>query len=152
MRQLDKKKISYQVHEYAWSEDQNDTDKSVATLDVDMDRIFKTLVLVGNVTGPLVTAIPANKELDLKTVAKASGNKKVDMLHMKDLEETTGYIRGGCSPIGMKKSFPTYLADEAKSLDTIVVSAGKRGMQVEITPDELLMMTNGKLAEITSKL
>lgn len=151
MRQLDKGKIPYLIHEYAWSEYHKDTDRSVDTLEVSEQTIFKTLVAVGNITGPIVACIPAKKELNLKALARESGNKKVDMLHMKDLEKTTGYIRGECSPIGMKKHFPTFIAIEAKSLDKMVVSAGKRGMQVEVTPDDLLSITNGSFVDITDK-
>ena len=149
MRTLESHKINYDVHEYAWNEEHTDAKTAAAKVEMPFDKIYKTLVAVGNNTGVIVACIPASTELDLKKFAKASGNKKVDMLHMKDLEKTTGYIRGGCSPVGMKKLFPTYIAAEAESMDTIVVSAGKRGMQMELPPADLITITNGEFADIT---
>lgn len=149
MRTLENHKINYDVHEYAWNEEHTDAKTAAAKVDMPFEKIYKTLVAVGNNTGVIVACIPASTELDLKKFAKASGNKKVDMLHMKDLEKTTGYIRGGCSPVGMKKLFPTYIAAEAEALETIVVSAGKRGMQMEVIPLDLIEVTNGDFADIT---
>ena len=149
MRTLESHKINYDVHEYAWNEEHTDAKTAAAKVEMPFDKIYKTLVAVGNNTGVIVACIPASTELDLKKFAKASGNKKVDMLHMKDLEKTTGYIRGGCSPVGMKKLFPTYIAAEAESMDTIVVSAGKRGMQMEVIPSDLIEVTDGQFADIT---
>ncbi len=149
MRTLENHKINYDVHEYAWNEEHTDAKTAAAKVDMPFEKIYKTLVAVGNNTGVIVACIPASTELDLKKFAKASGNKKVDMLHMKDLEKTTGYIRGGCSPVGMKKLFPTYIAAEAEALETIVVSAGKRGMQMEVIPLDLIEVTNGEFADIT---
>ena len=149
MRTLESHKINYDVHEYAWNEEHTDAKTAAAKVEMPFDKIYKTLVAVGNNTGVIVACIPASTELDLKKFAKASGNKKVDMLHMKDLEKTTGYIRGGCSPVGMKKLFPTYIAAEAESMDTIVVSAGKRGMQMEVIPSDLIEVTKGQFADIT---
>ncbi|HCO05161.1 MAG TPA: Cys-tRNA(Pro) deacylase, partial [Enterococcus faecalis] len=124
MRMVEQHKVPYKEYEFAWSEDHLSAESVAESLDIDKGRIFKTLVTVGNKTGPVVAVIPGNQELDLKKLAKASGNKKVEMLHLKDLEATTGYIRGGCSPIGMKKQFPTYLAEEAQQYSAIIVSAG----------------------------
>lgn len=149
MRTLESHKINYDVHEYAWNEEHTDAKTAAAKVEMPFDKIYKTLVAVGNNTGVIVACIPASTELDLKKFAKASGNKKVDMLHMKDLEKTTGYIRGGCSPVGMKKLFPTYIAAEAESMDTIVVSAGKRGLQMEVIPADLITITNGEFTDIT---
>lgn len=149
MRTLENHKINYDVHEYAWSEEHTDAKTAAAKVDMPFEKIYKTLVATGNNTGIIVACIPASTELDLKKFAKASGNKKVDMLHMKDLEKTTGYIRGGCSPVGMKKLFPTYIAAEAERLKTIVVSAGKRGMQMEVIPRDLIEVTEGEFADIT---
>lgn len=149
MRTLENHKINYDVHEYAWSEEHTDAKTAAAKVDMPFEKIYKTLVADGNNTGIIVACIPASTELDLKKFAKASGNKKVDMLHMKDLEKTTGYIRGGCSPVGMKKLFPTYIAAEAERLETIVVSAGKRGMQMEVIPRDLIEVTEGEFTDIT---
>ncbi|KFN92525.1 Cys-tRNA(Pro) deacylase [Tetragenococcus muriaticus PMC-11-5] len=93
--------------------------------------------------------VPGDEELDLKKLAKISQNKKVEMLHLKDLEKTTGYIRGGCSPIGMKKNFPTYIDLSAQDFDTILVSAGKRGVQIELAPEDLISVVAGTMADIT---
>lgn len=149
MRIIEQHKITYVEYEFEWSEDHLSADNVAEKIGIEEGKIFKTLVTVGNKTGPVVAVIPGNKVLDLKKLAIASDNKKVDMLHLKDLEETTGYIRGGCSPIGMKKLFPTFIAEEADQFDTIIVSAGKRGMQIEVSPLSILQVTNGKIADLT---
>lgn len=149
MRIIEQHKIPYKEYEFQWSEDHLSADSVAEKLEIDESKIFKTLVTVGNKTGPIVAVIPGDRELDLKKLAKASGNKKIEMLHLKDLEETTGYIRGGCSPIGMKKLFPTYLAIEAEELETVIVSAGKRGMQIELPANAILEITNGTFADLT---
>ncbi len=140
----------YKEYEFPWTEEHLGTDSVSQLLGVDENRIFKTLVAVGNKTGPIVAVIPGTKALDLKKLAKVSGNKKVEMLHLRDLEDTTGYIRGGCSPIGMKKLFPTYLSDESESYDEIIVSAGQRGLQMELKPQDIVQLTNGKVTDITA--
>lgn len=104
---------------------------------IDHDQMYKTLVLKGEKKGYLVCCIPVDEELDLKKVAKAAGEKKVEMIHVKDMLGITGYIRGGCSPIGMKKKFPTYIEETAQLYDTIMVSAGQRGVQVTVSPEDL---------------
>lgn len=149
IRIVEQHKIPYKEYEFAWSEDHLSAESVAEKLAIPEGKIFKTLVTVGNKTGPIVAVIPGDKELDLKKLAKASGNKKVDMLHLKDLEATTGYIRGGCSPIGMKKQFPTYLGLEANQHETIIVSAGKRGMQMELPPEAIVTLTNGVIAPLT---
>ncbi|MHC5229173.1 Cys-tRNA(Pro) deacylase [Enterococcus sp. LJL99] len=149
MRVLEQHKITYKDYGFEWSEDHLGAEEAAERIGIDYERVFKTLVAVGNKTGPLVAVIPGTKELNLKNLAQASGNKKVEMLPLKDLEETTGYIRGGCSPIGMKKIFPTFLAEEAKSYEQIVVSAGQRGKQVALDPQKIAELINGKFAEIT---
>lgn len=149
MRVLENHRINYSVHEYAWNEEHTDAETAAKKVNMPFEKIYKTLVAVGSQTGELVACIPASSELDLKKFAKVSGNKKVDMLHMKDLEKTTGYIRGGCSPVGMKKLFPTYIASEAQAMQTIVVSAGKRGMQMKVPPNDLIEVTAGSYGDIT---
>lgn len=143
IRLVEQKKIPYVEHEYQWSEDDLGAGHVAEQVGIPPERIFKTLVAVGNKTGPIVAVIPSNHELDLKKIAKASGNKKVEMLHLRDLEATTGYIRGGCSPIGMKKLFPTYLEETAQEFQQIAVSAGKRGLQMELAPDAIVQLTRG---------
>lgn len=149
MRILDQQTIPYQEHMLDWNEDHLSATYVAEQLGIDPARIFKTLVATGQQTGPIVAVIPGNQEVDLKKLAQVSGNKKVDMLPLKELETTTGYIRGGCSPIGMKKLFPTYVADEASHWEQILVSAGKRGQQLELKPADLLLITHGKTAVIT---
>ncbi|MFS1167858.1 Cys-tRNA(Pro) deacylase [Enterococcus lactis] len=148
IRMVEQKKIPYTEHEYEWDENHLSASSVAEQLPESQSRIFKTLVAVGNVTGPLVAVIPREAELNLKKLAKVSGNKKVEMLHLKDLEATTGYIRGGCSPIGMKKLFPTYLDQIAENYDQIIVSAGRRGLQMELAPQDICALTSGQFADI----
>lgn len=148
IRMVEQKKIPYTEHEYEWDENHLSASSVAEQLPESQSRIFKTLVAVGNVTGPLVAVIPGEAELNLKKLAKVSGNKKVEMLHLKDLEATTGYIRGGCSPIGMKKLFPTYLDQIAENYDQIIVSAGRRGLQMELAPQDIYALTSGQFADI----
>ncbi|RDW16424.1 Cys-tRNA(Pro) deacylase [Oceanobacillus arenosus] len=149
IRILEKEEIAYDVHEYPWSEDHLDAITVAEKVAMPMEKIYKTLITKGDKTGITVACIPANHTLDLKAFAKVSGNKKLEMLPMKELELTTGYIRGGCSPIGMKKSFPTYIANIAQSMETVIVSAGKRGMQVELTPGDLQKVTDAVFSDFT---
>ena len=116
----------------------------------EVDRIFKTLVLLGDKTGIIVACVPGDAELDLKSLAKLSGNKKVNMINMKDLQKTTGYIRGGCSPLGMKKNYPTYIDESALKFETIYVSAGVRGQQLELAPGDLIKAAAMKTGGITA--
>ena len=148
IRMVEQKKIPYTEHEYEWDENHLSASSVAEQLPESQSRIFKTLVAVGNVTGPLVAVIPGEAELNLKKLAKVSGNKKVEMLHLKDLEATTGYIRGGCSPIGMKKLFPTHLDQIAENYDQIIVSAGRRGLQMELAPQDICALTSGQFADI----
>ncbi|AIQ53194.1 Cys-tRNA(Pro) deacylase [Paenibacillus sp. FSL R7-0331] len=140
LRMLDAKGISYEVHLYD-NEDGAIHGTAVAEkIGLDPDTVFKTLVAHG---GPnlYVFVIPVGEELDLKSAAKASGEKKIEMLPLKDLLKWTGYVRGGCSPVGMKKLYPTFIEETAQLYDTIAVSAGKIGMQMELDPQELAGMT-----------
>lgn len=113
------------------------------------EQVFKTLVLKGEKTGYLVCCIPVNEELDLKKAARAAKDKKVEMIPMKDLLSVTGYIRGGCSPVGMKKKFPTFIDETAVLFDEIAVSAGIRGAQIIISPDDLCGFVGGIMTELT---
>lgn len=148
IRLVEQHNISYKEHGYSWSEDQLNAEHVAFELNQNIAKIFKTLVVTGNKTGTLVAVIPGNQELDLKKIAKVSLNKKVEMLHLKELEKTTGYIRGGCSPIGMKKQFPTYIDQSAQNFTSILVSAGKRGLQIELAPKDLANLIGGTFAEI----
>ena len=131
-RLLDKAGISYELIPYTVDPDNLAVDHVAAELDEDINQVYKTLVLKGDKTGHIVCVIPGNKEVDLKKAAKISGNKKVEMIPMKDLLPTTGYIRGGCTSIGMKKQFPTIFHESCLMQETICVSAGKIGYQVEM--------------------
>lgn len=148
MRLLDKAKVSYEHREY--EVDENDLSGSHAAdeLGVDHSTLFKTLVLHGDKTGYLVCVIPVDEEVDLKKIAKVSGNKKTEMLPMKELLPTTGYIRGGCSPIGMKKQFPTYINESAKEHEIIGVSGGQRGVQILLSPYDLAGYIHAEFADI----
>ncbi|KAF1297475.1 aminoacyl-tRNA deacylase [Enterococcus sp. JM4C] len=148
IRLVEQKKIPYIEHEYAWSEEHVGASDVAEQLHQDKSQIFKTLVATGNKTGPIVAVIPGNQELDLKKLAKVSGNKKVEMLHLKDLEATTGYIRGGCSPIGMKKLFPTFIDASAQSFETIIISAGKRGLQMELAASGIQQLTKAVFTDL----
>lgn len=147
VRILDQQKIDYQLFEY--EVDENIDGKSVAAkIGHDVSCVYKTLITTAGAGRFFVFVIPVSNELDLKKCAKVTGEKKVEMIHVNDLLNTTGYIRGGCSPIGMKKLFPTFVHDGASVLDFIIVSAGKRGMQIQLSPNELLKVTKGQFADI----
>ena len=137
MRMLDKAKIEYRTKEYEVDESDLSGSHAADMMGVDHGSVFKTLVLKGEKMGYLVCCIPVDAELDLKKTARAAGDKKVEMIPMKDLLAVTGYIRGGCSPIGMKKKFPTYIEETAVLFDEIAVSAGVRGAQIIINPEQL---------------
>ncbi len=145
-RLLDRAGIRYNLIPYEFDENDLAAQHVAESLGQDIARVFKTLVLHGDKTGYIVCVVPGNCEVELKALAKASGNKKVEMIAMKDLLQVTGYIRGGCSPVGMKKSFPTYFHSTAMDFDTIYVSAGVRGLQIEIAPGELVKFVRGTLA------
>lgn len=151
IREVEKHKMTMELREYPWSEDHLEARHVAESLGEDVHAIFKTIVVTGNETGPVVAVLPGDEELDLKALAKVSHNKKVELLHLKDLEKTTGYIRGGCSPIGMKKHFPTYIDNEAKTFDFITVSAGRRGLQMKLSPDDIATLTKATFADITAK-
>lgn len=149
IRLVEQKRIPYNEYTYEWSEDHLGAQTVAQQLGEDENQVFKTLVAVGNKTGVIVAVIPGNQSLDLKKLAKISGNKKVEMLPLKELETTTGYIRGGCSPIGMKKLFLTYIHESAQSFPTIIVSAGQRGLQLELAAEAMADLIRGKFADIT---
>jgi len=137
-RLLDAAVIEYELVPYSYSEEDLSAESVAAELNEPIEQVFKTLVLRGDKTKEFVCVIPGDMEVDLKVAAKISGNKNCEMLHVKDLLPTTGYIRGGCSPIGMKKSFPTFIHESALLYDYIYISAGKRGLQIKINPQALI--------------
>ena len=137
-RLLDKAKITYELIPYEVDENDLSAIHVAASLNEDIDCVFKTLILKGDKTGHFVCVIPGDKEVDLKLAAKASGNKKCDLIPMKELLPLTGYIRGGCSPIGMKKPFPTYIHVTCLQFPYIYISAGQRGLQFKLSPVDLI--------------
>ena len=147
-RLLDAKLINYDLVEY----DVDETDLSAITLakkiGQDIEQIFKTLVLQGDKTGVFVCVIPGNAEVDLKKAAKVSGNKNCAMAPQKELLPLTGYIRGGCSPIGMKKTYPIFIDEPCQLFDFIFVSAGQRGLQFKINPDDLIKVTGAVVCDL----
>lgn len=149
-RLLDREKIAYRLEPYEVDEDDLSAEHLANQLGLDVDRVFKTLVLKGDKTGHFVCVIPGGKELDLKKAAAASGNKSAAMIAMKDLRTVTGYIRGGCSPLAMKKHFPTFIDDSAERHETIHVSAGQRGLQLVIAPADLVRAAGAKTASLTA--
>ena len=149
LRIVEQQKIPYTLYHYTWSEDAVSANHVAdQLLEKKEAQIFKTLLFVGNVTGPIVAVIPSNQEADLKKLAKLRGNKKVELLHLTELEKTTGYIRGGCSPVGMKKQFPTYLDSSIEIWDEMIVSAGRRGIQMGLAPQALIRLTKAIVGTI----
>ena len=146
MRLLDKAKIKYDTIEY--EVDENDL-SGLTKANLDDKMVFKTLVAKGDKTGYIVFCIPVAKEVDLKKAAKISGNKKIEMVHVKDLLGLTGYIRGGCSPVGMKKKFDTYFDETCKNFEKITVSAGVRGCQLLLNTGDITKFTNAKINSLT---
>ena len=148
MRMLDSAKIPYEVRTYEFEETDLAGIHAADAVGMPYETVFKTLVARGDKTGFVVFCIPVAEELDLKKAARASKNKSVELLHVKDLLPTTGYIRGGCSPIGMKKKFPTFFDSSILNFKTVLCSAGKVGRQIEIAPEALIEYVQGKTAEI----
>ena len=149
-RLLDKAGLKYDLIPYEFDENDLAAQHVADSLGQDIAQVFKTLVLRGDKSGHIVCVIPGDKEVDLKALAKVSGNKKVEMIAMKDLLAVTGYIRGGCSPIGMKKRFPTYFHSTANDHEIIYVSAGVRGLQIEINPKDLISYVDALVADVAS--
>lgn len=149
VRMLEAAKINFRTAEYTVDENDLSGMHVARQLGQPPEQVFKTLVLKGEKKGCIVCCIPVDRELDLKKAAKAAGDKKVDMIPMKDLLSVTGYIRGGCSPVGMKKKFPTYIDETAVLFDEIAVSAGVRGGQIIINPDDLCNYVEGEYVDLT---
>lgn len=148
VRILDGMKIEYRLHTYEVDPENLAAEHIAELLNEPIERVFKTIVLRGNKTGPIVCVVAGNNEVDLKKAAKVSGNKSVEPLPLKELLPTTGYIRGGCTALGMKKKFPVFVSEEINEFDTIFVSAGVRGMQIELSPADYLRATESTPADI----
>ena len=145
MRMLAAAGIGFEAREYQYDESDLSGVHAAAELGLDPDCTFKTLVLRGDKNGLFVCCIPVGEEVDLKKAAVISGNKKAEMIHVKELLPLTGYIRGGCSPIGMKKKYPTYIDVTSILFDEIAVSAGQRGLQIILSPDDLARFVDARV-------
>lgn len=150
-RLLDRAKINYRLVPYEVDENNLAASHIAEELGEDINRVFKTLVLQGNPNGYFVCVVPGDTEIDLKKAAKVSGNKKADLIPMKELLPLTGYIRGGCTSIGMKKQFPTFFHSTIMDYPTVYVSAGQRGLQFEIAPADLVGYVKGKVTDLTQE-
>ena len=151
MRMLSRAGIAYRVSSYEVDESDLSGVHAAQALGIDPDCMFKTLVARGDKKGLSVFCIPVAEELDLKKAAAITGDKKVEMIHVKELLNLTGYIRGGCSPVGMKKKYPTYIDETAVLFDEIYVSAGLRGQQVILNPEDLRAITDASFADLTKR-
>lgn len=147
-RLLDKAKIEYSLVPYTVDENNLAATHVAEELGEDIATVFKTLVLRGDRTGHFVCVIPGDKEVDLKAAARVSGNKKADLIPMKELLPTTGYIRGGCSPIGMKRPFPTFIHATCLDHERIYISAGVRGLQIAIAPADLVAYVGATVVDL----
>jgi Cys-tRNA(Pro)/Cys-tRNA(Cys) deacylase len=148
MRILDTQKVPYEILTYDPNDGKIDGVAVAGKIGRDPAQVYKTLVVVGSSKELYVFVIPVEAELDMKKAAREAGEKNVEMLPVKDIQKFTGYIRGGCSPVGMKKNYLTFLDNSAQELETIIVSAGKIGFQVELAPDQLISAVDGKYAEL----
>lgn len=151
IRMLDKNKVNYTCKVYEATDGKIDGMAVTSKLGLNPNEVFKTLLVQGISKDCYVCIIPVNKELDLKKVSKLAGEKKVEMLPVNDLLKTTGYVRGGCSPIGMKKLFKTFLHETAQNLETITVSGGKIGIQITLEPEELRQLVKAEYGAITAE-
>ena len=150
MRILEQKKVPYTAHSYAHEDGAVDGATVAKRIGKQPEQVFKTLVTVGASKNHYVFVVPVQKELDLKKAAKAVGEKSIAMIHQKELLPLTGYVHGGCSPVGMKKSFPTVIDESVLNLSTVTVSAGKIGRQIELAPADLIKLTRAKTADIVT--
>ena len=148
MRMLDIAKITYEITEYEVYENDLSGTHIADQIGLPYEMVFKTIVTKGDKTGYCVFCLPCDKEIDFKAAARASGNKSIEPLHVKDLLGVTGYIRGGCSPVGMKKKFPTFFDSSAASLEKLTVSAGMKGTQLLVSSEEILKYTQATLCDI----
>jgi Cys-tRNA(Pro)/Cys-tRNA(Cys) deacylase len=148
IRILESRQDDHTTHEYEFSEEEIDAVSVAHKINADLETVFKTLVARNEKNELFVFVIPGNYELNLKKAASTSGNKKIEMIKVKELQPLTGYIRGGCSPVGMKKLFPTFIDETAQLHNKIFVSAGIRGMQIKISPNDLILTVNGQFADL----
>lgn len=147
-RILDEMKISYQLIEYAVDKEHLDAVHVAESVGMPANQVFKTLVVRGDKNGIMFVVIPGDGELDLKALAKVSGNKRAELVPLKEVLPLTGYIRGGCSPLGAKKAYPVYMDSSSNQWEQIAISAGQRGMQILAAPDDLQQATKATVAQL----
>lgn len=152
IRLLDQQKIEYKILEYQYDAEKLSVQKIAAENKLSVSQVFKTLVAKGDKNGVVVALVSGEKNLNFKALAKASGNKKITLIAVKDLLQLTGYIRGGCSPIGMKKNFPVFIDISAEEFDEIFVNAGARGILIKIKVEDLVEITGAKISNIVNEL
>ena len=148
VRQLESKKIPFELLEYEIDEELLSAEDAAAKTGIPEERTFKTLCCRGDRTGVMMVCVPAGRELDFKALAAASGNKSAELVHLKEVQGLTGYVRGGCSPLGTKKKYPVIIDDSAMTFDFITVNAGHRGLLFKLAPADLVKATEAKLAPI----
>lgn len=148
VRQLESKKIHFELLEYEIDEELLSAEDAAAKTGIPEERTFKTLCCRGDKTGVMMVCVPAGRELDFKALAAASGNKSAELVHLKEVQGLTGYVRGGCSPLGTKKKYPVIIDDSAMTFDFITVNAGHRGLLFKLAPADLVKATEAKLAPI----
>ena len=147
-RKLDELKINYRILEYTVDEEHLDAVHVAAEVGMPSNQVFKTLCVRGDKNGVMFAVIPGDGELDLKALARVSGNKRVELVALKEVLPLTGYIRGGCSPLGAKKNYPVYMDQTSNDWDEIAISAGQRGMQILAAPQDLQKATNATVAPL----
>ena len=152
IRILDKRKIKYEVIKYTYDPENLDVAKIAEVNNLDVATVYKTLVAKGDKTGILVALVPGDAALDLKALAKASRNKKIALVPVKEIQGVTGYIRGGCSPLGMKKNFPVYIDELVTKLDLVYVNAGQRGLLFGLKPTDLQTVTRAEILTISKPI
>ena len=148
VRQLESKKLPFELLEYVIDEELLSAEDAAAKTGIPEERTFKTLCCRGDKTGVMMVCVPAGRELDFKALAAASGNKSAELVHLKEVQGLTGYVRGGCSPLGTKKKYPVIIDDSAMTFDFITVNAGHRGLLFKLAPADLVKATEAKLAPI----
>ncbi|MEA4816497.1 MAG: Cys-tRNA(Pro) deacylase [Lachnospiraceae bacterium] len=151
MRLLEKEKIPYKTAEYEYDESDLSGESAAAKMGMPCSKMYKTLVTKGDKTGINVFCIPVDCEINLKKAAQVTGNKNIEMIHVKELLPLTGYIRGGCSPIGMKKKYPTFIQEDIFLIDEVSISAGQRGLQIIIEPERLIDFLDAEIVDIINE-
>ncbi|UKS28640.1 Cys-tRNA(Pro) deacylase [Paenibacillus sp. HWE-109] len=149
-RILDSLRIPYKLQEYDWDENQLDVATVAVKVGLQPNELFKTLILRGDKSGILAACIPGDQELNLKSLASVSGNKKVEMVSVKEIQALTGYIRGGVSPLGMKKKYPFYIQSSVRSMELVSISGGRRGLQIFLRGDDVAAASEGQLVDIVN--